>query len=304
MENPNSADPARAGVCLHRVAPGNITRIGEQTRHRGLCAPHVEEWREPWCAQLSACPSLADFGIRHMGIVDAAADYCFQRTQPKQSVFLACLRGTGYAGTAPVIQLLSSGHGVLLPSGCPIAYFNASEHQWQLVWICFEKSASPVSGADTASFALDAEVFHHTLEALMACWDRYGNVPVMHRMTEGLMDLVRLHLRIRPEMRNFHDAWRTIAADLGADWDAARIAALGGCSQERFRRICWNAFGTSPMKHLTGLRLLRARTELSTTALNIEEISGKIGYSDAYAFSHAFKRRFGMSPRAFRNGSA
>lgn len=301
MENPNGVRPARACVRPHHITPENITRLGEQTRHRGLCSPDVEETREPWCADLSACPALDAFGIRHMGIVDAAADYCFQRTQSRQSVFLACLRGTGYAGTAPTISLLSGGHGVLLPSGCPNTYFNASEHEWQLVWICFEQSASPVSGVDAASFPLDAEVFLHTLEALITCWDRYGNLAVVHRMTEGLMDLVGLHLRIRPELQGFHDTWRAVTADLGADWDAARIATLGGCSQERFRQLCWSTFGTSPMKHLTGLRLHRARHVLSTTTLTIEEISGKFGYSDAYAFSHAFKRRFGMSPRAFRS---
>ncbi|RYD25689.1 MAG: hypothetical protein EOP87_23995, partial [Verrucomicrobiaceae bacterium] len=187
MKNPNGAAPARACVRPHSDSPGNVTRLGEQTRHRGLCSPEVEEWREPWCAHLSACPVLAAFGIRHMGIVDAASDYCFQRTQPRQSVFLACLHGTGYAGTATAISLLSTGHGVLLPSGCPNTYYNGSEHQWRLVWICFEPSASPV-GADTGSFPLDPDVFLHTLEALMTCWDRYGNPAIVHRMVEGLMD--------------------------------------------------------------------------------------------------------------------
>lgn len=304
MKNPNGATPARVCARLHHITSGNFTRLGEKTRHRGLCSSEVDASREPWCAHLSACPALSDFGIRHLGIVDAASDYCFERTKPLQSVFLACLRGTGYAGTAPAISLLSTGHGVLLPSGCPIAYFNASEHQWKLVWICFEQSRCPVTGAECGAFPLDAEVFHHTLEALIVCWDRYGSVPVLHRMMESLLDLVRLHLRIRPEMRNFHHAWQAVAEDLGAGWDAGGIAALGACSLERFRRLCWREFGTSPMRHLTRLRLSRARMELSSTSLTIEEISGKFGYSDAYAFSHAFKRCFGMSPRAFRAGSA
>lgn len=302
MEYPNGANPARAGARFRHLSVANVTRLGDETRHRGLCSTEVEGWREPWCESLAVCPLLTDFGIRHMGIVEAAADYCFERPNPLHTLFLATLRGTGYAGTPPTLSLLTAGHGILLPKGSPCTYFNASEHHWHSVWICFDRPECLVPGSEGAAFALDGEVFRQSMEALTICWERYGSAATTLRMMEGLMELVKLHLGIRPEMENFHSAWRTVGADLGAEWDAARIAALGGCSQERFRRLCWSAFGTSPMKHLRELRLHRARTVLSSTPLTIEEISGKFGYSDAYAFSHAFKRRFGMSPRAFRRG--
>lgn len=310
MKNPNAAQARRHAppysdtgkpLVSNYIGEHNVTRLGDETHHRGLCSPGVETSREPWCSALSSCPVLADFGIRHMGIVVASADYCFERVTPRQSIFLASLGGAGYAGTAPTLSLLPAGHGVMLPKECQSAYFNASKNPWHVVWICFEHSESFVSRVDVRSFPLDPVVFHHALEMLISCWQSYANPSVTHRLLEGVMDLVKCHLKMRPELEHFHKAWQSVTSDLGGEWDVARLAILGGCSQERFRRLCWSEFGISPMKHLTRLRLSRAKIVLSSTTLTIEEISGMFGYSDAYAFSHTFKKSFGMSPRAFRS---
>lgn len=282
----------------------NVTRLGSETEHDGLCAPGLDAVSEPWGKFLSVCPFLPDLGIRHMGIVKAARDYCFERENPLQPLFLATLRGTGYAGTPPTLSLLSAGHGILLPDGCPRRYFNASEQDWQFVWICFERPDCLVTGTDMASFELDAEVFQQSMVALTSCWKRYGSAATTLRMMEGLLELVKLHLGVRPELEKFHAAWRTVIANLGAKWELEHIARLSGCSPESFRRLCWSVFGSSPMKHLTQLRLLRARVMLTSTSASIQEIADLFGYSDAYAFSHAFKRCYGVSPSAFRSGDS
>ena len=41
---------------------------------------------------------------------------------------------------------------------------------------------------------------------------------------------------------------------------------------------------------------------LQSTALSVEEIALRLGYSDAPSFSHAFKRWTGVSPRDARRG--
>jgi AraC-like DNA-binding protein len=313
MKNPSRAAqarrhappyPATGKPVVSNYIGENVTRLGDETLHRGLCSPGVDATREPWCSVLSSCPVLADFGIRHMGIVEASADYCFERVTPRQSILLASLRGAGYAGTAPTLSLLPAGHGVMLPKGCQSSYFNASKNPWHLVWICFEHSESFVSRVDTGSFPLDPVVFHHALEMLITCWKGYGNATVSYRLLEGVMDLVKSHLKMRPDLEHFHKAWQSVMTDLGKNWDVARLAVLGGCSQERFRRLCWSEFGSSPMKHLTRLRLSRAKIVLSSSVLTIDEVSGMVGYSDAYAFSHAFKKSFGVSPRTFRKHEA
>lgn len=41
---------------------------------------------------------------------------------------------------------------------------------------------------------------------------------------------------------------------------------------------------------------------LVSTDMNVTEIARSIGYNDANYFTRVFKKKYGMSPRDFRNG--
>src|SRR5262245_24976415 len=71
--------------------------------------------------------------------------------------------------------------------------------------------------------------------------------------------------------------------------------------------------GTSRLEHLFKLnaqvsirdfvrerRLLAAKALLETTEERISTIGYQVGFQDLSNFNHAFKRRFGLSPRAYR----
>lgn len=62
------------------------------------------------------------------------------------------------------------------------------------------------------------------------------------------------------------------------------------------------AEGTTFQEVLNDVRVNVASEFLVTTSSSIESISEQLGYSDATAFSHAFKRLTGLTPSAFRNG--
>jgi AraC-like DNA-binding protein len=51
---------------------------------------------------------------------------------------------------------------------------------------------------------------------------------------------------------------------------------------------------------LTDLRIGLAKRRLSDNDLPISEIAWLLGYREASAFTHAFKRRTGKTPMAFR----
>jgi AraC-like DNA-binding protein len=56
----------------------------------------------------------------------------------------------------------------------------------------------------------------------------------------------------------------------------------------------------SPYACLSRLRMTEAAVMLRNESLTINSISATLGFSDQYAFSKAFKRVFGMSPRQYR----
>jgi AraC-like DNA-binding protein len=58
-------------------------------------------------------------------------------------------------------------------------------------------------------------------------------------------------------------------------------------------------FPSSPMKHVTFLRMRHATLLLQVTSLNVSAVAEAVGYKNAFAFSTAFKRHIGSSPGAF-----
>lgn len=77
----------------------------------------------------------------------------------------------------------------------------------------------------------------------------------------------------------------------------ARLCKL---SVSHFTHLFTEKFHISPYQYLLRIRLVQAQQLLTETNLSIQEIARHIGYEDPFAFSRIFKRRIGMSPRAFR----
>jgi AraC family transcriptional regulator of adaptative response / methylphosphotriester-DNA alkyltransferase methyltransferase len=79
---------------------------------------------------------------------------------------------------------------------------------------------------------------------------------------------------------------------------AAKAAHL---SLYHFHRTFKLAFGKTPMQFVQERRLAAARSLLSTTDQPITLISLAVGFESASSFSWLFRRRFGLSPREFRD---
>ena len=102
----------------------------------------------------------------------------------------------------------------------------------------------------------------------------------------------RLH-RGRDFLLSCYDQRLTVAA-------AARVATL---SPFHFQRMFKLAFGRTPMQFLQETRLESARRLLSATGDDVTTICFAVGFESLGSFSWLFRKRFGVSPRAFREKS-
>ena len=86
------------------------------------------------------------------------------------------------------------------------------------------------------------------------------------------------------------------------DLTPARAAEALGISERYLHRL-FEGTGSSFAQTLRERRLLRSRLDLSNPAEahgTVSEIAFRCGFADAAHFSRAFRDRFGLSPRAFR----
>ena len=78
------------------------------------------------------------------------------------------------------------------------------------------------------------------------------------------------------------------------------LSTLLGYSEKYTSQIFRKYMGLSFSEYLKQLHLAKATKLLSDQSLTIAQIAESVGFSDAYAFSHFFKRAIGCSPSEFR----
>lgn len=88
----------------------------------------------------------------------------------------------------------------------------------------------------------------------------------------------------------------------GHRWILQELAELVGMSRSIFALRFKDTVGTSPMEYLTRWRMLLAGDRLTNSSDSLSAIALSLGYESESAFSTAFKRVMGSSPRQYSRG--
>lgn len=83
------------------------------------------------------------------------------------------------------------------------------------------------------------------------------------------------------------------------------LGAAVGVSKRYLHKLFQAGAGDTLGRYILARRLDRCRDDLLNPALSAQSITAiafNWGFNDASHFSHTFKRRFGVSPKAFRLG--
>ena len=105
---------------------------------------------------------------------------------------------------------------------------------------------------------------------------------------------------IRTTDRQIVRAAKYMAEHYAGHVTAAEIAAAAGFSPNYFSRRFRQATGVGVHEYLVYLRLRQAALELASTGDSVTEIALRCGFSDGNYFKDAFKKRYGMTPSAYR----
>ena len=79
-----------------------------------------------------------------------------------------------------------------------------------------------------------------------------------------------------------------------------QLAELAGFSLHHFHRVFRGLTGESVMGFVRRLRLERAAQRLSYEPTSVTEVAFDAGYNSHEAFTRAFRARFGVPPRDYR----
>ncbi|MGH3689000.1 MAG: helix-turn-helix transcriptional regulator [Microbacterium sp.] len=91
-----------------------------------------------------------------------------------------------------------------------------------------------------------------------------------------------------------------VHSDLEGTWTVSDMAAHAHMSRSAFARVFREVVGSTPSAHLARWRMAHALELLDAAPeMPLKEVAERLGYSDEFALSTAFKRRFGASPRNY-----
>ena len=78
------------------------------------------------------------------------------------------------------------------------------------------------------------------------------------------------------------------------------LAVMVGLSSSRLAHLFRDEVGMSIRSYVVEQRLQQAARFIAATDERISQIAYSVGFNDVSNFNHAFKKRFGMSPGAYR----
>ncbi|MFJ1917054.1 AraC family transcriptional regulator [Streptomyces sp. NPDC088147] len=101
------------------------------------------------------------------------------------------------------------------------------------------------------------------------------------------------------------DALRLLHDEPAAPWTVSSLAGRTGVSRSTLAKRFAGLVGEPPLTYLTRWRMTLAADLLTEReSATVAEIARTVGYTDAFAFSVAFKRTRGVSPSEFRRAGA
>jgi AraC-like DNA-binding protein len=80
----------------------------------------------------------------------------------------------------------------------------------------------------------------------------------------------------------------------------AVLARAANLSVSRFSHLFRQEVGTSPVRYIYALRMVRAQLLLERTPLSIKEVMAQVGCNDPSHFARDFRAFHGLSPRDWR----
>jgi AraC-like DNA-binding protein len=141
-----------------------------------------------------------------------------------------------------------------------------------------------------------------------------GSLVAQHLAHMMLVQALRLHLAegvkggvgwlFALADKQMSAAINAMHGDPGQHWTLQKLAERAGMSRSIFAMKFKETVGASPMEYLTRWRMLVAGDKMTNSRDSLASIALSLGYESESAFSTAFKRVMGCSPRQYSRSSS
>lgn len=243
----------------------------------------------------------------------AGTSYCdgsYRISRPCSS--LACveyiLSGSGTVMLDGVAHHLTAGDTYFLPIGHDHLYFSDSDDPWVKIWVNF---SGPLVPALTAAYGIEDRCRFAGLYTgdLLRSIIRVAEEHAADGTLSATLYLHEIFYRMgrARETRSFHPTASALRDFIDLHFtepiDAAAMGRAVGKSVSQCNRLFRSTYGQTPYQYLLERRIDLALLLLENSSMSVREIAAHLSFCDEYYFSNLFKKKVGVSPRAYRLGN-
>jgi AraC-like DNA-binding protein len=260
-----------------------------------------------------------ELAIHHSGVSHLVPGYRVGVLDQTSLMLIATTHGAGWARTATDDFALVPGSLLINVPGEGIE-FGIRDRQWSMVWWYMRPQPAwgwLLDGTTRCERFAHGRLLFDMTDALITrlvavkeagtpsrlASDDSDADPVARHLSETVIS----HLRELAHAPAIIDdplvrLWDEIQGRLHEPWPVSAIAARLKVSVPTLQRQVHRRFGKSSHQLLVHLRMVRARELLRRTTYPLRVIAEQVGFTDPFAFSAAFRRRYGRSPSSLRPG--
>ena len=247
-------------------------------------------------------PEMQDYDLHLGGVSVLQGRYQVGQKTPDLHTLLFTTAGRGRLSLPGRQLAIPPGSVTLLPAGRPFL-FELDGDDWHMAWLLLRDS-----GTWARLREHDSDVFQHdqvwALAPLMDSLYHQSRTPrrrplltLVHELLTEILSQQGGFSRLEMAVRQL---FARLEAQLHQKWSQAALAEAVHCSVPHLNRVCRKLYGQSPMHRLARLRLQRARELLAHSNWQISQVAQRVGYPDAFNFSHWFRHQTGVSPSHYR----
>lgn len=218
-----------------------------------------------------------------------------------------CLKGDGVFFVEDRLYAFTTGTIVFFPAGMHHIAQSPTERNslWEYIWLDDTALNLQLPEQEVVSSDRDSnELFRMMWEELQK--GEEGSISLYRHLIAAFFEKVTSLTKERLSADKavwygISPAIRTIAAEYHEPLSTAQLASICGISESTLRRGFLAVTGRTPAAYVHFVRLLMAEQLLVETELTVMEISERCGFPCLSTFNRQFLKRYGISPRAFRN---
>lgn len=252
---------------------------------------------------------MQDFKILQAGISRLTPGYLVERSPSYFNLILYCLGGRAVIRAGGESLHMKAGEVLMIPTGCTYSY-RLSGRRWEIAWIhlidspAWNRLFGPIPMLQKAHWGERVrDVMKGYIEEAGARGPDSEHALRLH--IELLVAYLRRELGAashedKEARERLRALWSRIHKNLQHKWTVRELSLMAGLCKTSLFRLCEKIHRMTPMEMVTTMRMELASELLSFTNYTLAMIADQTGYKNAFAFSKAFKRRSGTSPKDYR----